>query len=108
MRLPCRADVSALDPGRKELTLCSGAARMCCWMIRVDQLAGARAGPACAGGPSKAEPALTPGRGGAQRSRLDQIRLNSATQRSVWCAVSGADDVHSDWSDCLMLGRGRR
>jgi hypothetical protein len=28
----------------------------------------------------KAEPALTPGRGGAQRSRLDLIRLNSATQ----------------------------
>jgi Ser/Thr protein kinase RdoA (MazF antagonist) len=31
----------------------------------------------------KAEPALTPGRGGAQRSRLDQIRLNSATWREV-------------------------
>ena len=31
------------------------------------------------GGPSKAEPGAAPGRGGAQRSRLDQIRLNSAT-----------------------------
>ena len=30
----------------------------------------------------KAEPALTPGRGGAQRSRLDLIRLDSATQRT--------------------------
>jgi hypothetical protein len=31
------------------------------------------------GGPLKAEPGVAPGRGGAQRSRLDLIRLDSAT-----------------------------
>ena len=34
------------------------------------------------GGPPKAEPGAAPGRGGAQRSRLDQIRPNSAVQRT--------------------------
>src|SRR6185312_3858965 len=33
------------------------------------------------GGPPKAEPGAAPGCGGAQRSRLDPIRLNSATRR---------------------------
>ena len=35
------------------------------------------------GGPPKAEPGAAPGRGGAQRSRLDPVRLNSAARRQV-------------------------
>ena len=36
------------------------------------------AGPGCAGRAVKAEPGAGPGRGGAQRSRLDPVRLDSA------------------------------
>jgi hypothetical protein len=49
------------------------------------------------GGPPKAEPGAAPGRGGAQRSRLDLIRLNSAVQRT-----SGQAD--HDWPQ-IVLGQ---
>ena len=49
------------------------------------------------------------GRGGAQRSRLDQIRLNSATQSGVWlscpqpCCAWRKATWNRGWSDCLRL-----
>src|SRR5690349_2292926 len=46
------------------------------------------------GGPSEAEPGAAPGRGGAQRSRLDPVRLNSATRRyTAFLAVTSPPSV---------------
>jgi hypothetical protein len=48
----------------------------------IDRRVSARAGPACARRVPKAEPGAAPGRGGAQRSRLD-LKNGSIRQRSA-------------------------
>jgi hypothetical protein len=62
----------AVPLAAREATRHAGASRLrCAGDELIDRRVSARAGPACAGRASKAEPGAAPGRGGAQRSRLD-------------------------------------
>ena len=89
MRLPGPTGVSGPVSGRKELALCIANALMRGQMSRVDLVTCCACWPGVRRRAVKAEPALTPGRGGAQRSRLD---LSTAEFGSVGSERIGDSD----------------
>jgi hypothetical protein len=78
MRLPRSDRCVGPFSGRNELALCVANALMRVRMSRVDRVTCCACRPGVRRRAVKAEPALTPGRGGACAAALIKIRLNSA------------------------------